>query len=440
MSRLVVGAALLISFSTATKVYACSATETQVYSSATTVWCVDNGIIQQYGTFPSKYFSYGDGVIKLLPQIFNVPAQGVYTFEAGPHNGSAHTGSECCGLGVTVTGDAFYSPSGDNYQVSGFWGYLLSLHETINDWTGQVSSGWPTDFWADHVSAYPNSMDWQILGTIGMQNNDANLMAASAAQKARFYPNGDSVDPRVPMFDGIFALPNMGYPGYSHIFSYVQGDKINWDNVANNGANPDERRTEYVIAYLSLGPGISLLPTVQKANVANGTDDGAMQNDPPYTAQQANVDAIATAHCSIAAAKAQGSDVSADLQALQAGNYGAVKAQGKCGSGCPAECGCKMSANLCVAPWLGDGAMHGADMGAGVGGGGGGGTGGGNGGVGGGNGGSGGGGVGGGGGGGGGGMKSSGCSCDMIASSAAVPWLALSLLAMLMLVRVRRRR
>src|SRR5579863_4280736 len=91
----------------AARANACSASETQVYQSATTVWCVDNGIISQYGTFPTGFFAYGDNVIKLLPLIFNVPAQGVYTFEAGPKTGGAHTGSECCGLGVTVTGDAF---------------------------------------------------------------------------------------------------------------------------------------------------------------------------------------------------------------------------------------------------------------------------------------------------------------------------------------------
>jgi MYXO-CTERM domain-containing protein len=401
-----------------TRAHACSATETQVYSSATTVWCVDNGIIHDHGPFPSKYFSYGDSLIKLMPQIFNVPAQGVYTFEAGPHTGGARTGSECCGLGVTVTGDAFY---GNAFNVDGFWGYLLSLHETINDWTGQVSSGWPTDFWADHVSAYPNSMDWHILATIGMQNNDANLMAASAAQKTRFYPGGGDDDARVPMFDTIFDLPNMGYPGYSRIFSYVTSDKVNWDDAANNRNNPDQRRTEYVIAYLSLGAGQSLLPTMQKANVANGTDDKSGNSDPTYTAKEENIDAIATAHCAIAAAKAQGSDVSADLASLQSGDFGAVKAQGKCGSGCPAECGCRKSTNLCVAPWLGD-VVPGSD--GGVGGTGGGGNG------------------GGGSGSGGSGAHGSGCSCELgggVASSA-TGWLVLSLLAMLVMSRIRRRR
>jgi len=412
----------------AARAHACSATETQVYQSATTVWCVDNGIIKQYGTFPSAFFTYGDNVIKELVTVFNVPAQGVYTFEAGPQTGGAHTGSECCGLGVTVTGDAFYTAG---YGVTGFWGYLLALHETINDWTGQVSSGWPTDFWADHISAFPNSMDWQIMATLGTKDNDAHLTAASAAQKARFYPGGDSVDPRVPMFDQIFALPNMGYAGYSRIFSYVQADKLSWDSVANNGANPDERRSEYVIAYLSLGAGKALLPTMQAANVANGHPDGTA-GDAPYAALEANVDAIATAHCAIAAAAAQGSDETANQAAFRAGNYGAVTAAGKCGSGCPVECGCKASTSSCVAPWLAD-SMPASDGGTGSGGSGGGGAGG--------SGSGGGGGTGDGGKGVGSGGGASGCACQLERGNVTrAEWLLLGALAVGIVARTRRRR
>ena len=328
---------------------ACGANETQVYHSTKTTWCVDNGVLGTYGTFPSAFFTFGDNVITELVTIFDVPANGVYTFEAGPVTGGAHTGSECCGLGVTVTGDAFYNTA---YGAVGFWGFLLSLHETINDWTGQVSNGWPTDFWADHVSAFPNSMDWHIMEALGTQDSDSNLSLAAMAQKARFYPGGDSQDPRVPMFDTIFSLPNMGFAGYSRIFSYIKADQLSWDAVAVAGANPDARRTEYVIAYLSLGAGHSVLPTLQAANVANGQSDGTTA-DPTYTAQESHIDPIANAHCEIAAAAMAGADESADRAALQSGNYAAVQRGGNCGS-CPTECLCNATQTLCVAPWLTD--------------------------------------------------------------------------------------
>jgi MYXO-CTERM domain-containing protein len=356
-TKLVACIAAILSLSApAAEAYACSGSQTQVYHSAKTTWCVENAIISKYGTFPSSFFPYGDNVIDELVAVFKVPAAGVYTFEASVVNGGAHTGSECCGLGVTVSGDAFYNNA---YGAVGFWGYLLSLHEMINDFTGQVSGGWPTDFWADHVSAFPNSMDWHIMGTLGTKDNDANLTKASVAQKKRFYPGGDSEDARVPMFDQIFDLPNYGYDGFSRVFGYVQSDKMSWDNLG--VPNSDKKRTEYVMAFLSLGARKPVTPIMQAAHVGDGTPSG--HGDPGYVVVEADIDAIATAHCSIVAAGAQGVNVTADKKALQSGNYAAVAAKGKCGQGCPAECGCKTSTNLCVAPWLGQ--TGGVDAGAG---------------------------------------------------------------------------
>jgi hypothetical protein len=350
-TRQVLGLAVgLVALAYSADAPACSPTQQMVYQSSKTVWCVETSIINKFGAFPQEYFPFGDQVIDEMVTLFDVPANGVYTFEASVETGGAHTGSECCGLGVTVTGDAFY---GNAYGVKGFWGYLLSLHETINDWTGQVSPGWPTDFWADHVSAFPNSMDWRIMSTLGTMQGNAGLMAASAAQKMRFYPGGDSADPRVPMFDSIFDLPKMGYPGWARTFALVQKDKLAWDSVANGGHNPDLRRTEYVTALVSLGAGQSVLPTLQAAGVANGMSDG-VAGDTPYTGSQADVDAIANAHCAIWAAAAQGTDEGADWQRFRSGDYGSVTAQGPCGAGCPAECGCKATTNRCVAPWLAD--------------------------------------------------------------------------------------
>lgn len=326
---------------------ACSATETKVYESPKSVWCVENALTAKYGAFPHAFFSYGDAVVDELSLTFAVPPEGVYTFEASVPTGGAHTGSECCGLGVTVTGDAFYN---SGYGVKGYWGYLLSLHEMINDWTGQVTSGWPTDFWADHISAFPNSMDWHIMGTLGAKLSDANLSAASVAQKKRFYPGGDSADPRVVAFDQIFALPGYDYAGFNRVFGFVKHDKLSWDGLG--VANPDAKRTEYVIAYLSLGARTPVTKILQAAHVGDGTVDG--KGDAPYVVSDANIDAIASAHCALVAAAAQGVDVGSAASAFRSGNYAAVTVAGKCGAGCPAECGCKSSADRCVAPWLAD--------------------------------------------------------------------------------------
>jgi hypothetical protein len=361
--KLAAGLTALLGLSApAVDAHACSPTQTEVYKSAKSAWCVENEIVNKFGPFPKPFFAYGDSVVDQLVAVFDVPAEGLYTFEASKETGGAHTGSECCGLGVTVTGDAFYN---DGYGATGFWGYLLSLHEMINDFTGQVSSGWPTDFWADHISAFPNSMDWHIMETLGTKDSNTNLLKASAAQKKRFYPGGDSVDARVGMFDQIYDLPNYGYPGLSRVFGFVKGDKLSWDGLG--VPNADVKRTEYVMAYLSLGAGKPVTPIMQAAHVGDGTP-GSMQ-DQGYVVSEANIDAIATAHCAILAAGSQGVDVTADKKALRSGNYSGVTAKGTCGAGCPAECGCKLSTNACVAPWLGDPIMSGAGGAGGSGGG-----------------------------------------------------------------------
>lgn len=328
---------------------------TQQCTGTKSYWCVANGA--PAGTLPEAFCAYGDEVVGELEFIFNVEAPQMFQFDVEwPPTGGAQTPTACGTFGNAVTGDAFTNVA---YGASGFWGYLLALHEAVNQWTGLVSGGWPTDFWADHVSAFPNEMDWRIMATLGQSLSDPNLTASSAAQKGRFWPGGDSQDSRVQMFDDIFVLPAMGngYQGFSRIFGYVEEDALDWNDVATNGANPDERRSEYVAAYLSLGAGQSVLPILQDAStgyassatwpVCAGKWDGVSGDpNPSYVCLESNIDAIATAHCSIAA----NGRPAADLSLLEAGNFSSVRA-GPCGETCPGECACDSTTGKCVAPW-----------------------------------------------------------------------------------------
>lgn len=368
-TKMLSGAAaiLVVSTAAADARAACCSGFTQQCAGTRSVWCVQNGAPS--GTLPQAFCPYGDEVVTELETLFDIQAPATFEFDVDwPPTGGAHTGTDCSTFGDSVTGDAFTNSS---YGVTGFYGYLLALHEAINDWTGLSTPGWPTDYWADHVSAFPNEMDWRIMGALGASLNDPNLTAASPAQKARFWPGGDSEDSRVQMFDEIFVLPEMGdgFEGFSRVFGYVKGDGLDWDEVATNGANPDERRSEYVAAYLSLGAGHSVLPILKTPPsgyststswaVCNGQWDGVSGDpNPSYTCSEANIDAIATAHCSIAA----NGKPSAALSALQSGDYASVK-PGPCGATCPGECGCKTTTNQCVAPWLGDAPV--SDAGAG---------------------------------------------------------------------------
>ena len=312
-------------------------------------WCIQNTVPTGQAALPASFCAYGDKVISTLEEVFNIQAPSTFEFELDAKTGGAHTGTACQNLGDGAAYDGF---AGNAYGTTGFWGYLLSMHEAINDWTGMASGGWPTDWWADHQSAFPNLMDFHIMNTIGVANNDPNLIKGAAAQKKRFYPGGDSADPKVVALDNVYMLmPNGdGFMGFSHMFAMQTADGVKWDNLG--VPNPDVKRSEYVAAYMSLAAGQSVLKTLQGpglnggGNICNGTPDGTT-DDAPYTCSDANVNAIATAHC---AANANGKKA-ADLQALRGGNYMNVPS-GPCGTTCPSECGCDTQ-NHCVAAWLG---------------------------------------------------------------------------------------
>ncbi len=311
-------------------------------------WCIQNSVPTGQNALPKAFCSYGDKVVTTLEKTFNIPAPDIFEFELDTQTGGAHTGTACNHFGDGVAYDAF---AGKAYNATGFWGYLLAMHEAINDWTGLASSGWPTDWWADHQSAFPNLMDFHIMNTVGVDNNDMNLITAAAAQKKRFYPGGDSADAKVVALDNVFnAMPKGdGFAGFSTEFSLQTADGVKWDNLGVR--NPDVKRSEYVAAYMSLALGKSALPFLQGpgenggGKICNNTPDGT-PSDQPYTCNQSHIDAIATAHCSIAA----NGKPAGDLSALRAGNYATV-ASGPCGSTCPTECGCDEAAH-CVAAWL----------------------------------------------------------------------------------------
>jgi hypothetical protein len=341
-----------------------------------TRWCIANDAPNGFGTrtLPAVFCSYGEQVVSTLESVFNIEAPQTFEFDLmtcessggnnctpGQSTGYAQTPTSCGTFGNAVTFDAF---TGNAYNTQYFWGYLLSLHEAINQWTGLASGGWPTDWWADHQSAFPNLMDFHIMNLLGTTNNDNNLLTGAAAQKARFYPGGDSADPKVVGLDNVYGMmPNMdGLAGFSKVFSLVAGDKMTWGNL---GSNPNQKLSEYVIAYMALVVGQNggeVLKTVQGpsanggGNICNGTSDG---QDPTYMCSESDVDAIATAHCALAA-KGQ---PAADLTAYGMGDFASVS-MGPCGATCPAECGCDTSPMHCVAPWVAkNGGLGGADAG-----------------------------------------------------------------------------
>lgn len=313
----------------------------QVYTSALSRWCVASPIWDsEKASFP-PFFRYGDAVIATLNQLFGPIGRNVFTFEATLYTGGAHTGSDF-GPGDSITGDAFVNNA---FGVDGFYGYVFPLHEAINDWTGNVTDNWPTDWWADDQSPFPNSLDAFIMQHIGTAQKNSTLLAAARAQTAEWATNTDSsYNGEVVMFNTFFAKYG-GFPAFRKVFALIRGDGIHWKNVA---PNPSALLTEYVIAYLQLGFRTTSDLT-QSSFVAAGVGTNQWdKTDPSYTVDPSVVLAIANAHCSI---KAAGRSASAALRALQSGKYQNALAIGGTQTACPSECIWDAPRNRCTAPW-----------------------------------------------------------------------------------------
>ena len=342
-----------------------------VYQSSQLVWCVDPAIWAANGPAIASFFAYGDAMMTQIQSDFGTTFSGLpYTLVAHPDGLSEgvagipaiYPDGESAN-GVHVNWDAFVN---NVNGITGFYGYLLPLHEMINNMTSAIGhGGWPTDWWADHRSPFPNSVDWHVLNEVGQ-------VPMAEAQYGEWIPDGGSPDPQVGMFDQL--LSTYGWPGFRRAFNAVLNDGMVFTSLKDPPAyttttpfvsgSPSALMSDYVIAYLSLGFGADVTGTMAAANV--GEEPPNWDNNPPwqanYTLSPAEVGAVADAHCSLAAAAAAigstpGAAQTALAQAyvnLRAGDYAQARVPnfpGTCGAGCPTECGCQTSQNRCVAPW-----------------------------------------------------------------------------------------
>jgi hypothetical protein len=163
--------------------------------------------------------------------------------------GGAHTGSAFGPLGVSLSPDSIYNEySGE----TGFWYRVLSLHETVNVWTGRLAGGW---IWADGSelwqgkSPFPNMADFVILEEIGYNRS-------ARSQKDRVIN-----DPTVLLFYRI--QQEFGWTAFQGLFTLVRRHGIrDWH------AFGEPLRTAITILFLSRAAGKDLLPEFQGAGIA----------------------------------------------------------------------------------------------------------------------------------------------------------------------------
>jgi hypothetical protein len=326
-----------------------------VYSSNLTRWCVDSNVwsASSNGATIGNFFGYGDSVFSTLQSSFRLAPKGPFVYEVTDDtSGVACAGCSPFGVGETLGFGLFQLGFGDpvsGASIPGFWVYLLTLHEAINNFTGQVTyGGWPADWWADHRSPFPNTIDEYVMRMIGTEQGNQTLLAAANAQHERMAVSTlPGYDPEVAMFNTLYNQDG-GFTGFANTFALLDADGIAL-GTHNPNINPSPLLTEYTIAYLQLGIRTKTDLT-QSLFVASGV--GTLDTTiPAYAVDASAVRAIGNAHCSIRAASAAGVNVGTALSALQTGNYASATASGGTQASCPSECAWNATTSRCAAPW-----------------------------------------------------------------------------------------
>lgn len=320
----------------------------EVHNSTFARWCVDETIWSANEPTVTPFFKYYDIVVPTLATQFQVQMPQITIEVLSSFNGAAATtvfgNKPGVRLGVSSFSESYTNPMTPQGGIPGFFGYIYPLHESVNVMTSQVSPGWPEDWWTDEYfnPPFPNAMDIAVLHYIATSNNQTNqtLLDVYATQQWRFHnPESRNYDHVVIMFDNFQTT--YGFEGFAQMFQLAYGDQLKWPQVSQDSNYTADNNwsallSEYVIAYLSLGFGTTtdLTQTFVQAGVGTHKGHGVQ----PYTVDPAAVKAIGDAHCLIRSAKAAGVNVSAQLAALQAGNFSQANVAGGTSATCPNEC------------------------------------------------------------------------------------------------------
>jgi len=152
------------------------------------------------------------------------------------------------GPGIGIAWDAWTDPP---YVGHTYWSHELIAHETVNVFTLLVAFGWPTDWWADHISPFPFMVKIKTLEALGYTDG-ANA-------------DRDQADALANMF--LDLQSSYGWSIYRHMLRAVIDDGwVSWNSLSESGGtNPSVLRSSYVAAYLSIGASTNLTSVLNSA-------------------------------------------------------------------------------------------------------------------------------------------------------------------------------
>ena len=115
------------------------------------------------------------------------------------------------------------------------WCLVISAQELVNLFTGSISAGWPSDWWANHRSPFPIMVAVEVVRDLGY------------VQEANEYDKEFESD-QIYVWHRSLRRRH-GWDLYRNMFSAMKSDGIRLDRL---GPNPGKRLTNYVLAYMSL--------------------------------------------------------------------------------------------------------------------------------------------------------------------------------------------
>jgi hypothetical protein len=197
----------------------------------------------------------------------------------------------CCG-GFAGGGEVGYNDGDFKDQFGMSWVRGVVIGEVVNAFTGAVSQGWPTDWWVNSVWYFPGFVVVDVMKEVTTPE------VATKWEVSEKYPT-------YPVYNLFRALlMEHGWAYYQTLMNTVKNDKMIWDGP---GPNPSPKRTNYVIAYMSIAAGSNLAARFQTAKV--GAADTAM------------VQGIMDARAKLVEADKAGKNTTAGWAAFRKGDY-----------------------------------------------------------------------------------------------------------------------
>jgi hypothetical protein len=218
-------------------------------------WWTTQDFWNQHRNDISTFFDYPESYVSKLREDFGYDLPTILDLVLDPDSHGGVAGTSFGPYGVTIAADSVYN---EDWGVKGFWFYILSLHETVNVWTGHLTHGWPwangSEIWHGG-SQFPNMTDIVVTRELGL--NDVSQIQAQRMLS----------DASVKMLYDL--QQRFGWRIYQGLFSLIRQYHVNLATYR------EPMKTAIIVLFLSSSAGTLLLSLFRQAGV--GASDNALR-------------------------------------------------------------------------------------------------------------------------------------------------------------------